>query len=191
MKYISTFSNFNLISESIQYHLQNKISILNNVFRPGSDAYYVLLEESRKLFDSGINSFVEEDKQLFEETYLGLFAKYRGKIVPLDLPMENIESINESEYHGKKVKLNSPTRSSGPKKYKVYVRNPKTGKVKCINFGDVKGGLSAKVSDPKARSRFAKRHKCHLKKDRTTPGYWSCRINRYANIFGKSYPGYW
>ena len=83
-------------------------------------------------------------------------------------------------------------RSSGPKKYKVYVRDPKSGNVRVVNFGDAKGGLSAKVSDPKARKAFASRHKCHLKKDKTKPGYWACRANRYANLWGgKTYPGYW
>jgi hypothetical protein len=92
----------------------------------------------------------------------------------------------------KKVSVGKPMRSSGPKKYKVYVRNPKTGKVKVVNFGDAKGGLSAKVSDPKARRSFAARHQCHLKKDKTKPGYWSCRLNRFGHLFGgKTYPGYW
>ena len=85
--------------------------------------------------------------------------------------MEEIQELNESEYQGKKVRLNYPTRSSGPKKYKVFVKNPKTGKVIKVNFGDVSGGLSAKVSDPKARKSFAARHQCHLKKDKTKPGY--------------------
>jgi hypothetical protein len=100
--------------------------------------------------------------------------------------------VFEAKSHGKNVKLNSPMRSSGPKKYKVYVRNPKTGNIKQVNFGDAKGGLSAKVSNPKARKSFAARHQCHLKKNKLTPGYWSCRANRYASLWnGRTYPGYW
>ena len=103
-----------------------------------------------------------------------------------------VEEINEAEYKGREVELNHPTRSSGPKKYKVYVKNPKTGNVKVVHFGDVSGGLSAKVSDPKARKSFAARHQCHLKKDKTKAGYWACRLNRYGHLFGgKTYPGYW
>jgi hypothetical protein len=105
--------------------------------------------------------------------------------------METIEEVNEAEYKGKEVELNKPMRG-GTKKYYVYVKNPKTGNVKKIAFGDVHGGLTAKVSNPKARSSFAARHKCSTKKDRTKAGYWACRINKYGHLFGgKTYPGYW
>ena len=70
--------------------------------------------------------------------------------------------------------------------------NPKTKRVKKISFGDVHGGLTAKVSDPKARKSFAARHQCHLKNDKLKAGYWACRINRYAHLWGgKTYPGFW
>jgi hypothetical protein len=82
--------------------------------------------------------------------------------------------------------------TGGGKKYVVYVKNPATKKVKKISFGDVKGGLSAKVSNPEARRKFASRHNCKAKKDRMTAGYWSCRINRYAHLWGnRTYSGYW
>lgn len=192
MQHIRLFENFTTITENLQYHIDKNIPILENVFRPGSEAFFDLIKEARDLFDRNKIEFSEVDMQLFEGTDLGYFAIYEGELVPLDLPLENIEKIDEAEYKGKNVKLNMPMRSSGPKKYRVYVKNPKTGKVKVINFGDVKGGLSAKVSDPKARKAFASRHQCHLKKDKMTPGYWACRANRYASLWGgKSYPGFW
>lgn len=189
LKTVKKFSDFGFDpSENLKFHLEKKITILDNVFRPGSQAFYELLTESRKFIDL----LSETDRELFESTDIGEFEMFEGQMVPLDLPFEEIEKINESEYQGKKVKLNYPTRSSGPKKYKVYVRNPKTGKVIKVNFGDVSGGLSAKVSDPKARKSFAARHQCHLKKDKTKPGYWACRANRYGHLWGgKTYPGYW
>jgi hypothetical protein len=99
--------------------------------------------------------------------------------------------IFEAKYHGKEVKLNYPMRG-GTKKYQVYVKNPKTGKVKKIAFGDVHGGLTAKVSNPKARKSFAARHNCDMKKDKTKAGYWACRINKYGHLWGgKTYPGFW
>jgi len=189
LKSVKKFSDFGFNpSENLQFHLENKISILDNVFRPGSEAFFSLIKEAKNF----INLLSENDKQIFENSDLGEFVLFEGQMVPLDLPMENIEEINEAEYHGKEVKLNHPTRSSGPKKYKVYVKNPKTGNVKVVNFGDVKGGLTAKVSDPKARKAFAARHQCHLKKDKTKAGYWACRINRYGHLWsGKTYPGFW
>ena len=103
-----------------------------------------------------------------------------------------MDGINEAEYKGREVKLNHPTRSSGPKKYKVYVKNPKTGNVKVVHFGDVKGGLTAKVSDPKARKAFSSRMNCPAKKDKTKAGYWSCRLNKFGHLFGgRTYSGYW
>lgn len=189
LKSVKKFSDFGFNpSENLKFHLENKMSILDNVFRPGSRAFYELIQEARNF----TNLLSDNDKQIFENSDLGEFAVFEGQMVPLDLPFEEIEEINESEYQGKKVRLNYPTRSSGPKKYKVFVRNPKTGKVIKVNFGDVSGGLTAKVSDPKARKSFAARHKCHLKKDKTKPGYWACRLNRYGHLFGgKTYPGYW
>ena len=99
--------------------------------------------------------------------------------------------VFEAKYHNKEVKLNYPMRG-GSKKYQVYVKNPKTGKVKKIAFGDVHGGLTAKVSNPKARKSFAARHNCDMKKDKTKAGYWACRINKYGHLWGgKTYPGFW
>jgi hypothetical protein len=61
----------------------------------------------------------------------------------------------------------------------------------CVNFGDVKGGLKSKSSNAKSRKSFAARHKCHLKKDKTTAGYWSCRLNRYKNLVKSGGGKYW
>jgi hypothetical protein len=191
MKYIKRFGE-SVISENLQYHLDNNISITENIFRYGSDSYFKLLKESRELYDSSKIQLSGHDQELFEGSDIGRFEMFEDELVPLDLPLEIIEEINEAEYKGREVKLNHPTRSSGPKKYKVFVKNPKTGKVKIVHFGDVSGGLSAKVSDPKARKSFAARHQCHLKKDKTKPGYWACRANKYGHLWGgKTYPGYW
>jgi len=191
MKYLKKFVETS-VSEHLQYHIDNNMSVTENIFRYGSDSYFKLLKECRELYDECLINLSDNDKELFDESDIGKFEMFRGELVPLDLPIENIEEINEAEYKGKKVSLNKPMRSSGPKKYKVYVKNPKTGKVKVVHFGDVKGGLSAKVSDPKARKAFASRHQCHLKKDKTTPGFWSCRLTKFGHLFGgRTYPGYW
>ena len=191
MKYLKLFESFSgRISENLQYHIDNNKPIVENVFRPGSNQYFNLIKEARQLFDANQIELSELDTELFESTDIGRFVEYGGVTVPLDLPMETIEELNEAEYQGKSVELNKPMRG-GAKKYHVFVKNPKTGNVKKISFGDVHGGLTAKVSDPKARKAFAARHKCDTKKDKTKAGYWACRINRYKHIFGKSYPGFW
>ena len=188
MKDIKLFKEF---SESLSYHLINSMPITENVFRPGSKQFFAILEEARNLFDEGILELKGIDKELYESTEIGNFGIFNGQRVPLDIPMEVEEELNEAEYHGKEVKLNYPMRG-GTKKYQVYVKNPKTGKVKKIAFGDVHGGLTAKVSNPKARKSFAARHNCDMKKDKTKAGYWACRINKYGHLWGgKTYPGYW
>ena len=100
--------------------------------------------------------------------------------------------LDEAKYKGKEVKLNKPMRSTGPKKYKVYTKNAK-GNVVVVNFGDAKGGLTAKINNAKARKAFSDRHNCPTKKDKTKAGYWSCRLPRYASLLGlkSSFGGYW
>jgi hypothetical protein len=80
--------------------------------------------------------------------------------------------LNEAEYQGREVKLGKPMKGD-VKKYKVYVKND-SGNVVKVNFGDK--GLSIKRDDPTRRKAFRARHKCSQKKDRTSPGYWSCRM---------------
>ena len=77
--------------------------------------------------------------------------------------------------------LNKPKRG-GSKAYYVYVRDPKTKKIKKVSFGS--GGLRAKIKNKKARNAFAARHNCKNKKDRTKAGYWSCNLPRYAPALG-------
>jgi hypothetical protein len=172
------------ITESMKYHLLNCVSLAESIYRPGSEAHYSLLRETRELYDQGLLELEGTDKILFEETDLGRFGEYEGQEVPLDF-------VFEAEYKGREVELNYPTRG-GRKKYHVYVRDSESGKVRHIEFGDAKGGLKARVSNPAARKSFAARHQCHLKKDRLSAGYWACRINRYGHLWGgKTYPGYW
>jgi hypothetical protein len=89
------------------------------------------------------------------------------------------EEIWEAEYQGRTVKLNKPTRGD-VKKFKVYVKDPKTGNVKKVNFGH--GGTSAKrptmrirKSNPAARRSFRARHNCDNPGPKTKARYWSCR----------------
>ena len=162
------------ISEGLRYHIENGISLQENVFRIGSKKYLQLFAEARVLLEWGNISLDENSKFLIENTDIGKFGIYEGKKVPLDLP-----AIDEAEYQGKDVPIGKPKRG-GSKAYYVYVKDG--DKVKKVSFGS--GGLRAKIKDPKARQAFAKRHNCDQKKDRTTPGYWSCNLPRYAPALG-------
>jgi len=317
-----------LLSEHLQYHVDNKKPLTENTFRYGSTSFLSLWKEARKLYSRNLLEVSGLDKDIIVETNLGEYGIYEGQKVPLDLPMieegqmldnyevdffhtkanvyanieipsenptfkddiqikgigkteeeafedlkqnynsykktgvneaefknthkitltfdderfikriqtiptfqkmlapnqiknlkvgdnelvvnnvalnglERMEStglyklkknINEAEYQGKEVQLNKPKRG-GSKKFYVYVMNPKTKKVKKVQFGAAGGGqnLAVKLRDPKARKAFAARQNCDKKKDRTTPGYWSCNIGRYWKSLGggSNFSGYW
>ena len=103
-------------------------------------------------------------------------AKKFGKREEEERPEE------DAEYRGRKVTLNKPTRGD-VKKFKVYVKDPKSGNVKKVNFGH--GGTSAKrkgektmkirKSNPKARKSFRARHNCDNPGPKTKARYWSCK----------------
>lgn len=81
-------------------------------------------------------------------------------------------TLLEAEYHGRTVKLGKPM-AGDVKKSKVYVKNPKTGKVIKVNFGDP--NMRIKKSNPKRRKSFRARHNCASPGPRTKAKYWSCR----------------
>ena len=186
-----------ILSENLQYHVQNKLPLTENTFRYGSESFLNLWQEARYLYLREIIHVNDDDKEILEETDLGNYGMYEGKKVPLGLPMEN--TVNESEdldeAAKKKKKKNPPIgkpKRGGPKAYYVYVRDPKTKRIKKVTFGS--GGLRAKINNPKARRAFAARHRCAQAKDRTTARYWSCRLPRYAKQLGlsvKNPGGFW
>ena len=80
--------------------------------------------------------------------------------------------IEESEYQGRKVKLNDPFRTpKGPKKFSVYVKNEKGNVVK-VNFGDP--NMEIKRDDPARRKSFRARHNCSDPGPKWKARYWSC-----------------
>lgn len=169
---IRVLSELNLVSENLQYHLSNNLSLSNTVFRIGSDAWMDLVNEMRSLHTQGLIEANENDEHILL-TEAGRTGVYQGKSVPLD----------------------SPRRASGGnKKYVVYVnsgRKNAEGRViaKKIGFGDP--NLTVKNNNPARAKSFRARHKCHLKKDKMTPGYWACRIGRYAKQVGLSSSASW
>lgn len=172
---------------TLEWHLNNKRTLSENVYRYSSESFIQLFTEARQAWRDGKVQLNEFDEQLLEDTDIGLYGEYEGQKVPLDLPME---SINEAEYQGKEVPLNKPKRG-GSKKFYVYVKNKK-GNVQKVSFGGTTG-LNVKIDEPGARSSFAARHKCATKKDKTKPGYWSCNIGRYWKSLGgsRNFSGYW
>ena len=237
-----------IMTENMQYHIDNKKSLTENTFRYGSKAFLDLWAEARYLYSRDAINLSGEDKIIVETTHLGEYGLFEGEMVPLDLVImeeekveENIIDVDDKDEifaliskvkqqgllsddaqrmlmqwmshpdaskeaivkvlkqltgtldeakEGKHV-LNKPRRG-GSKKFYVYVRNPKTKKIKKVSFGDT-SGLSAKINNPEARRAFSKRHDCPNKTDKTKASYWSCRLPRYAKALGlkSNFTGFW
>jgi virulence-associated protein VagC len=190
-KWDNNESTFNDVCQMLGYKFNDEkemqdyyITISNDINNFGTNIVYYSPEEG---------TYDQEDNFLMNFNYeITDIPNVTPEIVKLiDEYVANQEVLSEAQHKGKNVELNKPKRG-GAKKYYVYVKNPSTGNIKKISFGDVHGGLTAKVSNPKARKAFAARHNCKDKKDKTKAGYWACRANRYANLWnGRTYPGFW
>ena len=171
-----------LPTKGLNYHIENNIPVHECVFRYGTSSHLDLINEARKMHNESRIKLNDLDKSLME-TNLGEYGLFEGKRVALDLPIRN-----EIEVRGKEVALNK-TKRGGSKAYYVYVKDGDS--VKKVSFGS--GGLKAKIGNKEASQNFAKRHQCSTKKDRTSPGYWSCNLPRYAKQLGlgKGASRYW
>jgi hypothetical protein len=108
------------------------------------------------------------DNQLYDDDHEEL----------LELVMDRLiddfggEDLDEAKYQGREVPLNKPMRGD-VKKSKVYVKDPSTGNVKKVNFGDP--NMKIKKSNPARRRSFRARHNCDNPGPRTKARFWSCR----------------
>jgi hypothetical protein len=155
---------FNLSVKANEIPLMN---ILNRAQQKGHDRYPFYNELVTKIGQEDID--VGEIKDILRD--YGVYYDY-----------EDLLNLNEAEDKKKNPPLGKPKRG-GSKKFYVYVKNPKTKKIKKVSFGDT-SGLSAKINNPEARRAFAARHDCKNKTDKTKASYWSCRLPRYAKLLG-------
>jgi len=176
----------------LQYITKNDISISS---KPGGPDFSALSEATRQ--ELGMSSSVSKSRA---KAALKNPSNDGSKVYGLDKDGKRVElksindidkfkkfeidaDLNEAKKKSKKKDppLNKPKRG-GSKAYYVYVRDPKTKKIKKVSFGS--GGLRAKIKNKQARNAFAARHNCKNKKDRTKAGYWSCNLPRYADQLG-------
>ncbi len=131
-----------------------KMMFDDDYYRRQLDAYEEELEESMQMEYYHIGDACYDDGTLAEDVEFW------------------DDTLVEAEYQGRKVKLNKPMRGD-VKKFKVYVKDPKTGNVKKVNFGDP--NMKIRKSNPKARKSFRARHNCDNPGPKTKARYWSCR----------------
>ena len=150
------------ISNALQYHIDNGMTLTENAFMFYSEGYFNLINEVRDLWNKGKIDLNNEDILMIESD-LGKKIKIGKEYVYLDAPY-----IYETE-EGVLTESKIPR---GPKKFAVYTKD-KTGGVKKVTFGN--SNLILKES-----------RKCSQKTDRTTAGYWSCNVGRYTKQLGLS-----
>jgi hypothetical protein len=138
--------------------------------RQDYDALYDLMTSTTPAGEmvQKIANDVAVDNQLYDDDHEEL----------LELVMDRLiddfggEDLDEAEYQGREVKLNKPMRGDVAKS-KVYVKDPSTGNVKKVNFGDP--NMKIKKSNPARRRSFRARHNCDNPGPRTKARFWSCR----------------
>jgi len=173
------------VSSEMKYHLENNISLNENIFRIYSTKYFDMINEARDLYNNNLLRLNDNDIWLVESDLGKKVILENGDEVWLDAPIytDNLEDVlTEAIHRGKNVKLGSPFRTpGGPKKFAVYVKTPK-GTVKKVTFGDP--NLRVKNGNKDRAKSFRARHNCDQKKDRTMAGYWSCNVGKYAKKLG-------
>jgi hypothetical protein len=140
---------------------------LSNILK--EDEY---VNKAYQMGDTPIDNPIDDYDELdVEQEDMDDFIEYL-KSYSQSLDESNCNCVFEAEYQGREVKLGKPMQGD-VKKFKVYVKNPKTGKVIKVNFGEK--GAKIKKSNPERRASFRARHNCENPGPRTKARYWSCR----------------
>ena len=68
----------NILSEGLNYHIDNNVSLCDNVYRPFSTKWFALFREARSLWQMGLVDLDSEDEFLMT-TDVGDFGVYEGQ----------------------------------------------------------------------------------------------------------------
>ena len=95
-----------------------------------------------------------------------------GQVLAKAVDDAPVDTMDEAKYQGREVPLNK--KMAGDRaKFKVYVKDPATGNVKKVNFGDK--NMRIKKSNPARRKSFRARHNCANPGSKLKARYWSCK----------------
>jgi hypothetical protein len=72
---------------TLQYHLDNKLTLSECIYRYSSDSFIQLFAEARQALRDGKITLNEQDLLLLETTDIGEYGMYEGQKKALDLPM--------------------------------------------------------------------------------------------------------
>jgi hypothetical protein len=58
------------VSEVLKYHIDNGLSLTNNIFKVYSESYFDLINEVRELYSKGVIDLNEEDSLMVKSDFL-------------------------------------------------------------------------------------------------------------------------
>ena len=93
-----------IMTENMQYHVQNQLPLTENTFRYGSKAFLDLWSEARYLYVRDAINVNELDQEILTETHLGEYGIFEGEKEPLDLPMVNAATTSFLDIFVKSLK---------------------------------------------------------------------------------------
>jgi hypothetical protein len=175
---------YDYLSNNSEKTVSEKINVPTVNYQGGDGMSSIYTKVTNNPFSKGTETLADKLKQTINGASQTL--KQKTTINNLDNNTQSIRSLrststvkesdreefNEAKYQGRSVPLGKPMRGD-VKKFKVYVRDPKTGNIKKVNFGDKT--MRIKKSNPKRRKSFRARHNCANPGPRTKARYWSCR----------------
>ena len=183
MKLLSFNQHIDL-SENLSYHVDNKLSLTESIFRIGSDAYLDLVNETRKLYFDGKIALNEYDQFIVEKLQTGKQGTYTdratGKKTKVKLDDPHIRKANEPT---KNLMIVYRPHPEGEK-------DPDTGlvKAKVIGFGEDPGSgkpdVRQKHQEEGRRKSFLARHNCKQQKDMYTARWWACNMHLFYKQLG-------
>jgi len=155
------------------FEIQLEDGTLIETYIMATEGSAILLDATDEIY-SALGQWAElcEDVELDEDQGAGQVLAKAIDDAPVDTMSDIDEEMDEAKYQGREVPLGKPMKGD-VKKSKVYVRDPATGNVKKVNFGDP--NMKIKKSNPARRKSFRARHNCANPGPRTKARYWSCR----------------
>ena len=166
-----------------------KVKIVKEATVSGEKARELALDKVKSADDSEIENILNVEESVLVDQFHNLYEALQDAIdedggqpcpqclyeVLSDASCGCPDLIPEATYQGRKVTLNKPTanRENPKKSKKVYVRNPKTGNVIKVQFGDPNMKIKKHIKG--RRKSFRARHKCKTPGPKTKARYWSCK----------------
>jgi hypothetical protein len=189
---------------TLQYHLDNKLTLSECIYRYSSDSFIQLFAEARQALRDGKIVLNQQDMLLLETTDIGEYGMYEGQKVALDLPMvdEGYYDSTEDEIANREFGMDYDQLGPNEKEWvrdEIENLNEAEYRGKDVPLNKPKRGGSKKfvvyVKDPKSKNvrkvSFGGTTGLNVKIDE--PGARSSFAARHqcATKKDKTKPGYW